>query len=509
MPARLGRYEIVRELGKGAMGIVYEGRDPKLNRRVAIKTARKDVMESSGLAEEMMERFLREAHSAGGLDHPNIIRLYDAGQEGDIAFIAMEYLEGGDLRDVLDGKRRLRPDEVAEIGATICDALHSAHEQGIVHRDIKPANIMTPRDRPIKLADFGIAHVVDSDLTQDGALVGTPHYMSPEQFMGQRLDGRSDLFSVGVMLYELLTGQKPFVGEALTTVMHQVLKTTPTEPCRLNPAVGESLSRVVMKSMSKKPQERYATGLAMAAALRESIKPIPDPVVMGFAEAPAETEGAREELPGIDTLLDGLSATKPDYADAPTLLPGTTAPAPQVVNPDMEKTVDLPRERLAAPPLPSAQRWRQWALFLAPIVMLLALIAGWNVLRGDTFTSGSASVGVPVTAFVTESTAVIEGFDVLAESNERIAYIQQLPEGVVEPLVEGSVTAIDGDSGAVLSNVPLASGGDGEYLLQIPATTQSVKYLVTGRARGKDLREEVLVLHRDDWEQRQIFLLRL
>ncbi len=509
MPARLGRYEIVRELGKGAMGIVYEGRDPKLNRRVAIKTARRDVMESSGLAEEMMERFLREAHSAGGLDHPNIIRLYDAGQEGDIAFIAMEYLEGGDLRDVLDGKRRMRPEEVAEIGATICEALHSAHEHGIVHRDIKPANIMTPRDRPIKLADFGIAHVVDSDLTQDGALVGTPHYMSPEQFMGQRLDGRSDLFSVGVMLYELLTGQKPFLGEALTTVMHQVLKTTPTEPCRLNPAVCESLSRVVMKSMSKKPQERYTTGLAMAAALRESIKPIPDPVIMGFAEAAAKSGSVGEELPGIDTLLDGLSAVKSDFADAPTLLPGATIPPPQVVNPDMEKTVDLPRKRLLAPAAAESARWKRWAMLLVPFILLLVAFGGWRFLGGGAAASGVTEVGVPVTAFVTESTAVIEGFDVLAESNERIAYIQQLPEGIVEPLQEGSVTAIDGDSGAVLSNVPFVAGGDGEYLLQIPATTRSVKYLVTGMARGKELREEVLVLHREDWEQRQVFLLRL
>ncbi|MFM1921546.1 MAG: hypothetical protein RLZZ303_3180, partial [Candidatus Hydrogenedentota bacterium] len=329
-PSRLGRYEIVGELGRGAMGVVYEGRDTALGRRVAIKTARRDVMEASGMAEEMMERFLREAKSTAALEHQNIITVYDAGSEGDVAYIAMEFLDGGNLRDLLDTRRRLSPEEVAEIGATICEALAVAHAQGIVHRDIKPANIMTPVGKPIKLADFGIAHIADSNLTQDGALVGTPHYMSPEQFMGQRLDGRSDLFSVGVMLYELLTGEKPFPGEALTTVMHNVMKAEPEEPRQRNYHVNGALSRVIMKSMAKRPQDRYPDGRTMAAALRESLLPNPDPAVLGF-EPPAP------DKPEEDTLVpDAPEATSSKQGDA-----GDTLMSRKEVRPEDIETIDL------------------------------------------------------------------------------------------------------------------------------------------------------------------------
>jgi len=280
MPAKLGRYEVIRELGKGAMGIVYEGKDPNIGRRVAIKTARREVVEASGMADEMMERFLREAKAAGALNHPNIITIYDAAEEEGMAYIAMEYLEGGDLGDIVDSRKRLGMEEIVEIGANICEALHVAHEHGVVHRDIKPANILMPTDKPLKVADFGIAHVSDSNLTQDGALIGTPHYMSPEQFMGQKLDGRSDLFSVGNILYELSTGEKPFGGEALSTVMHKVIKTDPVTPTELNFAIPDALAGVIMKALSKRPAHRYKTGNEMAAALRESLKEHPNPAIL-------------------------------------------------------------------------------------------------------------------------------------------------------------------------------------------------------------------------------------
>jgi predicted Ser/Thr protein kinase len=280
MPAKLGRYEVVRELGKGAMGVVYEGKDPNIGRRVAIKTARREVVEASGMADEMMERFLREAKAAGALNHPNIITIYDAAEEEGMAYIAMEYLEGGDLADIVDSRKRLGMEEIVEIGANICEALHVAHEHGVVHRDIKPANILMPKDKPLKVADFGIAHVSDSNLTQDGALIGTPHYMSPEQFMGQKLDGRSDLFSVGNILYELTTGEKPFGGEALSTVMHRVIKIDPVSPTELNFAIPDALAGVIMKALSKRPANRFKTGNEMAAALRESLKENPNPAIL-------------------------------------------------------------------------------------------------------------------------------------------------------------------------------------------------------------------------------------
>ena len=287
-PVKLGRYEIVRELGKGAMGVVYEGKDPSLGRRVAIKTARKDVIERSGLAKEMMERFLREARAAGVLNHPNIITIYDVGEEAGMAYIAMEYLEGRDLDTLIEEQRRFDVQTVVDYGVQICEALACAHAQGVFHRDVKPANIFVPDNGVLKVVDFGIARTHDSTLTQDGALIGTPTYMSPEQFMGQKVDARSDLFSAGIILYEMLTGEKPFTGEALTTIMHHILKSDPAPPHELNYMVPEHLSAVVMRALSKKAKDRYTNGHAMAQALREGLKDNPDMNIINGTKAPLE-----------------------------------------------------------------------------------------------------------------------------------------------------------------------------------------------------------------------------
>lgn len=314
-PAKLGRYEIVRELGKGAMGVVYEGLDPNIGRRVAIKTARRDVMESSGRADEMMERFLREAKAAGKINHPNIITIYDADEEGGMAYIAMEFLEGGDLQDLIGQKRRMQPEEVVAICATVCEALATAHENGIVHRDVKPANILMPTNKPLKVADFGIARTSDSNLTQEGSMIGTPYYMSPEQFMGQRVDGRSDLFSVGIILYEILTGEKPFDGESLSTVMHKVIKVDPVEPCELNFSINQTLNAVIMKGLSKNPGQRYQNGYAFAAALRESLKDNPSPAVTLLGPSASMPAGAATVVaaapPGADGQATVMSAALP------------------------------------------------------------------------------------------------------------------------------------------------------------------------------------------------------
>lgn len=335
MPQKLGRYEVVRVLGKGAMGVVYEGRDPNINRRVAIKTARRDIMEASGMADEMMERFLREARAAGVLNHTNIITIYDAAEQDGVAYIAMEYLEGGDLLDAIQRRQSFSMDEIAEMGATVCEALAAAHDQGVVHRDVKPANIILPENGPLKIADFGIARVSDSNLTQEGALIGTPHYMSPEQFMGQKVDGRSDLFSVGIILYEMLTGERPFSGEALSTVMHHVIKSMPAVPTELNYAVPDALAQVVMKALSKRPSERYQDGRAMAAALRDSLKTKPNPDVLGFTLAvPSESTVTRPVAAGQATVL---SASTPGMPPAPSGQETTIthAPTPAPVSPQV------------------------------------------------------------------------------------------------------------------------------------------------------------------------------
>lgn len=361
MPKKLGRYEIVRELGKGAMGVVYEGRDPNIGRRVAIKTARADVMQDSPVADEMMTRFLREAQAAGVLNHPNIITIFDADVEEGIAYIAMEFVEGGDLRQLMNTRLDHDVPRAVEIAATICEALASAHDQGIVHRDIKPANVMISPRGTLKIADFGIAHVSDSTLTQDGAMIGTPHYMSPEQFMGQKPDGRSDLFSVGVILYEMLTGEKPFSGEALSTVMHHVIKTTPVPPDELNFNVSPVLGQVVMKTIAKRPAGRYADGRAMAAALRESLKDHPDPAVLQL----------------VSGNLDATVATRPEVSA--TVM--TSAPAPgaeTAAPPSAMATVAgvAPPEFKASPALaarPKSTFPRPLILALIPVVLVAAV----------------------------------------------------------------------------------------------------------------------------------------
>ena len=233
-------------------------------------------MEGSGQADELLKRFLNEAKAAGNLNHSSIIRIYDADEQDGTAYIAMEFVEGEDLSDRIEKKGRPSLEEAIELCATICDALDHAHKEGVVHRDIKPANIMMLKDGSIRVADFGIAHLQDSELTATGQMIGTPHYMSPEQFQGQKVEGTADLFSVGVMLYEMATGEKPFPGENLQTVMNKVTMQAPIQPKHLNVQVPSALDAVLMKSLSKAPMERYRTGKDMAAALRECLRENPD-----------------------------------------------------------------------------------------------------------------------------------------------------------------------------------------------------------------------------------------
>jgi hypothetical protein len=304
MPANLGRYKIVRELGRGAMGVVYEGYDPLIQRRVAVKTALRSLLATSGNADELLTRFIREARAAGALNHPNIITIYDTGEEEGIAYIAMEFVEGGTLQDRLKTGDRWDPAEVVALGAVLAETLGAAHEAGVIHRDVKPANIMLPVRGPAKLTDFGIAHVHDSTFTQQGDMIGTPYYMSPEQFMGQKIDARADLFSLGIILYEMLTGEKPFRGQAVNTIMHEVLKSAPTPPDQLNYSVTACLSAVLLKALAKSPLNRYQNGIAFAAALRESLKENPDPAITKIVADDATLVGACETTtlgPPVDT----------------------------------------------------------------------------------------------------------------------------------------------------------------------------------------------------------------
>jgi len=267
----LGRYEVVRELGRGAMGIVYLGKDPKIQRLVAIKTMRLDEVDPEQAA-EVRERFFREAESAGRLSHPNIVTIYDAGEEQELGYIAMEVLEGTDLKEHCRKDNLLAVPAALEIVAKVAEALDFAHAQGIVHRDIKPANIMLMKDGTPKVTDFGIARITASSKTQTGVVLGTPSYMSPEQLAGGKVDGRSDLFSLGVVLFELLTGEKPFQADSVATLLFQIANQPHHSPMTLRQDLPAGCEAVIDRALQKKPEARYQRGAEMAQDVRACLK---------------------------------------------------------------------------------------------------------------------------------------------------------------------------------------------------------------------------------------------
>jgi serine/threonine-protein kinase len=272
----LGRYEVEKELGKGAMGIVYLGRDPKINRVVAIKTmALAQEFEADEL-DEVKERFFREAETAGRLQNPNIVTIYDAGEEHDLAFIAMEFLEGHDLVPYTKSDNLLPVSRVMGIIYKCALALDYAHKQNVVHRDIKPANVMyEPKSKKIKITDFGIARITDSSKTKTGMVLGTPSYMSPEQLSGKKIDGRSDLFSLGVMLYQLVTARLPFRGDSMATLMYKIANEEPPSVFELRPELKTKrpcLAKIIEKALVKDLNARYQSGAEMARDLHACAK---------------------------------------------------------------------------------------------------------------------------------------------------------------------------------------------------------------------------------------------
>ncbi len=265
----LGRYEIQKQLGKGAMGIVYLGMDPRINRTTAIKTFRFSEEQNPEEVQKMKEKFFREAESAGTLSHPNIVTIYDAGDDQNLAYIAMEYLEGEDLEKYTRKENLLPVPKVIDYVASIAEALDYAHQKGIVHRDIKPANIMLLKSGVVKITDFGIARITATSQTQTGVVKGTPYYMSPEQFSGEKVDGRSDIFSLGTMFFQLLTGKLPFFGESPAALMNQIMNVKHPDPKQINPKIVKPLVTIIDKALEKDREKRYQRASRMAADLRE------------------------------------------------------------------------------------------------------------------------------------------------------------------------------------------------------------------------------------------------
>jgi len=266
-----GRYEVIEPIGQGAMGTVYKGLDPAIDRPVALKTIRLDNIIDSNEMNELKERLSREAKAAGSLSHPNIVTIYDVGEEQSLQYIAMEFLDGKTLEALLASGYQWDYKTLCKIMIQISEALDFAHERGIIHRDIKPANMMLLNDDRIKVMDFGIARLAQSNITQSGVALGTPNYISPEQLKGQSIDRRSDIFSLGVVLYEMLTNQKPFKGNTISALIYSILHTTPPPPSEINIDVPRIFDKITAKALAKDPDLRFQTAREMANILRKLI----------------------------------------------------------------------------------------------------------------------------------------------------------------------------------------------------------------------------------------------
>jgi len=356
--AKAGRYEIVGELGRGAMGIVYKAVDPVIGRTVAVKTIRLSE-EGTGLKRsELLTRFQTEARAAGLLTHPNIVVVYDAGEEDGLYYITMELVEGKSLQALLDGGHSFPLPRTLRILDQTCNALQFAHERNVVHRDIKPANLMLTADDTVKITDFGTAKILQFGSTQQTShVMGTPSYMSPEQVKGRAVDGRSDIFSLGVMLYEMVTGEKPFPGQNITTVIYKIVNEDPVPPRQIDASIHPGISAVIMRALAKEPEQRYQTCREMLEDLRNyRAQGIaggnPNSTMMMGGASPAATiatgnAGGRglasrgtEDDPTVIATARSLSARAASPSHTPVVRrTGTIAPHAEPVEPPKKKSV--------------------------------------------------------------------------------------------------------------------------------------------------------------------------
>jgi serine/threonine-protein kinase len=361
-PGTLGRYQIMGEIARGAMGVIYKARDPLIDRIVAIKTVALGLSDTE--TESFERRFIREAKSAGRLNHPNVVTIHDVGKSGDVAYIAMEFLDGRSLRSILDSGVVLPPEKVADIGSQIAEGLAFAHRHGVVHRDVKPANIMVLHSGRVKITDFGIALLPTGTRTLAGNVFGSPRYTSPEQVMGRPVDGRSDIFSLGAVIYEMLTGLSPFSGTDLNSILKQVLSDPTPAPSSHNPKLPRAFDHILAKALAKDPLDRYQDAQEMAADLRN------------FAELES-TSPAPAPLPSLSSTGEHVVPAVPDVvvADAP-----------------IEDVVEN------AAPSPIAARLRQtpWriGLGLGALALVALAVAAWRPSTPPA-PAATAAIGVP------------------------------------------------------------------------------------------------------------------
>ncbi len=355
-PSTLGKYQIIREIAR-SNDIVYEGYDPQMTRRVAVKELNMPGGATPQQAEDRISRFKREAQAAGRLNHPNIMTVYDVEEDAGHLFMAMEYLDGGTLRAEIDGKGKIEPERAVEIARAVLAGLGHAHAQGVVHRDIKPDNVQILSNGSIKITDFGIARLTfQPNLTMDGQVFGTPSYMSPEQALGQEIDPRSDLFSVGVMLYEMLTGTKPFAGDSVVAITYAIMN---REPDSLPETVPYALAEAVRRSLEKTPSLRFDNADAMSIALEDALRPAAptpsmyDPPVPSTPAPPYSPYGQMPAPPVVNQPYNPYGAsggyTQVPYGQAPY----PQAPAPSYAyNPYNQAPYGGPGPTMAPPQTP-------------------------------------------------------------------------------------------------------------------------------------------------------------
>ena len=338
---RIGRYQITGELGRGGMGVVYRAQDPAIGRTVAIKTIRLDTIADPAELRQLRDRLLREARSAGLLSHPSIVTIYDVGQESNMAYIAMEFVQGLTLEQLVREKGPLSGSQLIQVLRETAEALDHAHAQGIIHRDVKPANIMISDSGAVKITDFGVAKISSQNMTQADMILGTPSFMSPEQIEGRPIDGRSDQFALAVIAYELLTGERPFAGDTIPGLLYQIVKQEPISPHMLNATLREPVSRVLAQALDKNPDHRFLKCTAFVRAL----------------------ESALNESKGWHAMPKGASSSQETVA----------APSPTA---NVAAALPPPRRSLRGEPdePPKAARW---PIFAGAGGVLLALASGY------------------------------------------------------------------------------------------------------------------------------------
>jgi serine/threonine protein kinase len=404
---QIGRYQVLGELGRGAMGIVYRAQDPAIGRTIAIKSIRLQDLTGESERERLRERLFREAQAAGILSHPNIVTIYDIAEQDGVAYIFMEFVNGPPLEKMLIGEHPPDGETLLSIFRQTAGALDYAHKKGIVHRDIKPANIMVHEDGTAKITDFGVAKIVSQDLTRPGTMMGTPSYMSPEQVQGSGVSGKSDQFSLAVIAYEVLTGEKPFSAEYMPTLLYKIVREEPVSPLRLNPTLSPAVETTLQKAMSKVPEDRYPTCAAFIAALASACNSSLGWVPMGRGVSQnMPTVGSAEGItaPGATTLGQQGQATMqrtipPEPATPPPLIsqppPLTETPPPFT-----------PQPRMAAPVIadPLRREVQPSGHLVRNVMVIAVLVVGLGV-AGILYTRNKPAAPAPEPTPPVEATA--------------------------------------------------------------------------------------------------------